>query len=101
MADAVIQDDLFSQPPAVAAETSKAAAEQIVPNVASLRRAVYDFLRIPATDEEIAHGLALNPSTARPRRVELVAAGLVRDSGTRRRTVSGRQAIVWERSPEL
>ena len=35
-------------------------------------------------------------SGIRTRRSELVKLGLVRDSGRRRRLVSGRQAIIWE-----
>jgi predicted ArsR family transcriptional regulator len=48
----------------------------------------------PATDEEIAAGLAMNPSTQRPRRIELAKRGLVVTCGTRR-TASGRMAVVW------
>lgn len=47
------------------------------------------------TDEEIQRGLAMDPSTERPRRIELVRKGLVMDSGRTRRTTSGRQATVW------
>ena len=46
------------------------------------------------TDEEIARVTGLNPSTARPRRVELSAAGRVISSGARL-TASGRMAQVW------
>jgi hypothetical protein len=35
------------------------------------------------------------PSTYRPRRVECVEFGLVRDSGLTRPTKSGRAAVVW------
>jgi len=48
------------------------------------------------TDEEMQQGLNLNPSTQRPRRVELVERGLVRDSGLQRKTRSGRNAVIWE-----
>jgi DNA-binding IclR family transcriptional regulator len=47
------------------------------------------------TDEEIQRALKLNPSTERPRRIELVQAGKVRDSGRTRKTASGRAATVW------
>jgi hypothetical protein len=47
------------------------------------------------TDEEITTRTGLAPNSVRPRRVELVARGLVKDSGMRRPTVSGRQATVW------
>jgi hypothetical protein len=49
-----------------------------------------------ATDEEIQLGLEMSGSTERPRRVELVAAGRIVDSGRTRPTQSGRQAVVWE-----
>jgi len=48
------------------------------------------------TDEEMQSMMNLNPSTQRPRRVELVERGLVRDSGFQRKTRSGRNAVVWE-----
>lgn len=47
------------------------------------------------TDEEGGLALAINPSTYRPRRIELVERGAVIDSSTTRRTSSGRQAVVW------
>jgi len=47
-----------------------------------------------ATDEEIAGGLAMNPSTVRPRRGELVEEGRVVAAGERK-TKSGRRAVVW------
>ena len=46
------------------------------------------------TDEQIAQVTRLNPSTARPRRIELLRAGRIIDSGTRP-TASGRKAVVW------
>ncbi len=49
-----------------------------------------------ATDFEIQKASGLNPSTQRPRRIELVECGLVRDSGKTRPTPSGRKAVVWE-----
>jgi len=48
------------------------------------------------TDEEIQTRTGMNPSTERPRRVELVEMGLIEDSGVRRRTSSGRSAVVWK-----
>ena len=46
------------------------------------------------TDEEMQRLLRMNPSTQRPRRIELVRRGLVVQCGTRR-TASGRNASVW------
>lgn len=48
-----------------------------------------------ATDAEIEDALGMRHQSASPRRGELVAAGLVVDSGKRRPTPSGRRAIVW------
>lgn len=62
-----------------------------------LHRLVLDFLRARpegATDEEIASGLGLNPSTQRPRRIELAQRGLVVEAGVRK-TASKRNATVW------
>jgi hypothetical protein len=47
-----------------------------------------------ATDEEIQRGLGMNPSTQRPRRIELARRGLIVEAGTRR-TASKRAAVVW------
>lgn len=53
------------------------------------------------TDDEliaqvVALGLKLSPSGCRSRRKELVELGLLRDSGVKAKTASGRQTIVWE-----
>ena len=47
------------------------------------------------TDQEIQTALHLDPSSERPRRVELVEAGMIEDSGETRSTTSGRSAVVW------
>ena len=78
--------------------TSMAAADAIHASLNALQRSVVSFLRTRgdhgATDEEIATGLAMNPSTARPRRIELVRRGLVVEAGTRK-AASGRYATAW------
>ena len=82
-------------------ETSRDAAASL-PNAGTLRALIYWYLVADAgtgnghTDEELQADLAMPPSTQRPRRVELVKAGLVRDSGRVRKTRSGRNAVVWE-----
>jgi len=48
------------------------------------------------TDEQIAEGAGMNPSAARPRRRELVEAGLVRKVDMDGRTRAGRRAARWE-----
>lgn len=79
--------------------TSLAAAEHAEPKSATLRRVVLDYIRSQgrdgATDEQVQNALAMNPSTQRPRRVELVEGGFVVDSGGTRKTASGRNAVVW------
>lgn len=52
------------------------------------------------TDEEMQFALGMNPSTQRPRRVELVDGGFIIDSHQRRKTRSGRTAIVWIAKPK-
>lgn len=92
---------LFTQrAPAVRGSvTSAQAADSLGPaTLNAMQRRVYEFLRtcgaFGATDEEIQLALGMNPSTQRPRRIELVRRGLVVEDGTRR-TASGRNASVW------
>lgn len=92
--------DLFNLPPATpGSDTSKAAADAIRPVAATIRERVERFFieRGPhgATDEECQLALGLRADTERPRRRELVTAGLVRDSGKERPTTTGRAATVW------
>ena len=95
------QQGLFGQPPKYQAhsDTSKAAAAEIETNARTLRATVYSFLKISglygATDEELQVALNMNPSTERPRRIELVELRLVKDGGKKRNTKSGRKAVVW------
>ena len=79
-------------------ETSREAAEEIRPVAGELRKAVFVYIKQHggATDEEVQKALEMSPNTQRPRRVELVDRGMVRDSGQKRRTKSGRKAVVWE-----
>ena len=48
------------------------------------------------TDEQVAEGAGMNPSAARPRRRELVEAGVVRKVDMDGRTRAGRRAARWE-----
>lgn len=79
--------------------TSVEAARQIQGGAATLRQAVLNYLLacgdLGSTDEEAQLALNMQPSTSRPRRVELVNLGAVRDSGRTRLTRSGRKATVW------
>ena len=82
-------------------DTSHEAASK-VKNTGLLRRKVFLFIleqgERGATDEEIIDRFSragYTPNGIRPRRVELVRAEFVVDSGARRPTRSGRSAIVW------
>lgn len=78
--------------------TSKAAAIGIEPKAGTKRAQVLDFLRDHpegATDEEMQQCIPMSPNTQRPRRVELLTAKLIKDSGRTRKTVGGDDAVVW------
>lgn len=89
----------YSAPAQRHSATSRAAASKIRPNVGTLQQQVLDCLRgcgwVGATDEEMQIAMEMNPSTQRPRRIELMQMGQVIDSGTTRHTKSGRSAVVW------
>ncbi len=79
--------------------TSQDAARSIKVNAGTYRARVYDYLISQpsgATDEEMQHFIPMAASTQRPRRVQLVADGLVRNSGRTRQTASGKLAVIWE-----
>ena len=86
--------------PATTQDTSLAAQAAIQHARSELQRKVYEYLFTcgsgGATDEEIQLSTSMNGSTERPRRRELEMAGAVMNSGTTRRTLSGRSAIVWK-----
>lgn len=85
-------------PPSVrGSQTSRAAALSVEgePSDNARRRVLQVIFRMgPLTDEEISELLGMNPSTARPRRVELERMGLIFKAGTKK-TKSGRDAIKW------
>lgn len=73
-------------------DTARAAALAVAPRTGTQRRRVLERIAArPSTDDEIQRALNMNGNTERPRRVELVDGGWVRDSGLRRKG-----AIVWE-----
>lgn len=86
--------------------TSRAAAQAIALKTGSIRWRILEFLWIAesgqggviplgggCTDLEIQQALNLNPSTERPRRGELVDAGLIQPLGTREH--NGQAWTVW------
>ena len=91
---------LFTQrAPAVnGSATSAKAADSLTPGTLNaMQRRVLELLAATPeglTDEEMQLRLGMNPSTQRPRRIELMRMGLVQRAGTRR-TSSGRSADVW------
>jgi transcription initiation factor IIE alpha subunit len=78
--------------------TSAAAADSLTPKVLNaMQRKVLELLAETPdglTDEEMQRRLQMNPSTQRPRRIELAKLGMVVEAGTRK-TASGRKASVW------
>jgi hypothetical protein len=80
-------------------ETSREAAEAIEPDAATLRGQVLAYIRKcgerGATDDELQVALGMNPSTERPRRIELWRRDRIWRNGEKRPTRSGRQAVVW------
>lgn len=87
---------LVESPPFVNRDTSIEAAEQIAPHALTLRDRVFHYVENhgPVTDEEIARYTGLNPSTARPRRLELQREGRIIQAGYAK-TASGRRATLW------
>lgn len=94
---------LFTQrAPSVNGSITSAAAADALDSTTlnAMQRRVLRFLETclgGATDEEMQLALGMNPSTQRPRRIELERFGLVVKDGTRR-TTSGRMACVWRRA---
>jgi len=81
-----------------APDTSRAAAARIAPKTGTKRRLVLDAITTSPdglTDEEMQRLIPMSANTQRPRRVELVEGGFIKDSGRRRRTSSQDLAIVW------
>ena len=79
--------------------TSVAAAAKILTRISAMHRQILDYLATHpegATDCELQEALNMNPSTQRPRRIELLTWAYLHDSGATRPTRSGRAAVVWK-----
>ena len=79
-------------------KTSQDALATIKPKIKTKREQVYDLIKLNAlTNYEIADELDMPLSSVTARCRELQVLKLVEDSGTRRKTKYGKQAIVWQR----
>ena len=79
-------------------KTSKDALATIKPKIKTKREPVYEFIKSKSsTNYEIADELEMPLSSACARCHELQELNLVIDSGLRRETKYGKQAIVWAR----
>lgn len=80
-------------------ETSWEASIAIGAHLGPQQKRILEFLHrcgaFGATDGEMQDILKMNPSTQRPRRIELCQRGLVEDSGGTRYTGARRRATVW------
>ena len=79
-------------------ETSKQALATIKPKIKTKREQVYDLIKLNAlTNYEISDELDMPLSSVCGRVRELQILNLVIDSGLKRKTKYGKDAIVWER----
>jgi len=87
---------LFYAPFIANSATSREAAVSMREKTPSLRARVLEALTIcgPMTDEELSEWFQMSGNTIRPRRIELVKVGAVKEYGTKK-TRSGRNAVIW------
>ena len=78
--------------------TSKKALASVKPKIKTKREQVYDLLKVnPLTNYEIADELEMPLSSVTARCRELQILDLVEDSGYKRKTKYGKDAIVWQK----
>ena len=78
-------------------KTSQEALATIKPKIKTKREQVYDLIKLNAlTNYEISDELDMPLSSVTARCRELQVLNLVEDSGKRRKTKYGKQAIVWQ-----
>ena len=78
-------------------KTSQEALATLQPKIKTKREQVYDFVKLqPSTNYEISDELEMPLSSCCGRIRELQILNLVEDSGLRRKTKYGKQAIVWQ-----
>lgn len=92
-------DSYLGVPFTPGSETSRAAAEFILPHIDTFRKKVLWLLvrsgEHGMTDQEVEGVIGCVRSTNQARRLELQRDGLVADSGRTRLTPSGCKATVW------
>jgi DNA-binding Lrp family transcriptional regulator len=88
---------LFAYVPYVkSSDTSRDAAESMRPHVSEIEQRVLAFVKLRArTCEELEEATGLSHQTASARLKGLADKGLIKDSGARRPTRSGRAARVY------
>ena len=97
-----------SLPYARGSATSLAAAESMLDHEETGRQRVYDYICAKgiegpdrgATDNEIGIAIGMIDNTVVPRRVDLMESSLIMPSGLKRKTSSGRDAVVWIKACE-
>jgi len=78
--------------------TSKQALASVKPKIKTKREQVYDLLKVNSlTNYEIADELEMPLSSVTARCRELQILDLVEDSGYKRKTKYGKDAIVWQK----
>jgi predicted ArsR family transcriptional regulator len=90
------EQSLFDPPFQAHSRTSHDAATAIRPHTETMRERVRREIAYqgPLTDQQIAHLLNLDGSSVRPRRIELLRAGVIEAAGEAL-TDSGRKATLW------
>ena len=82
-----------------ARNTSKAARDSVKGSTKTMQQRIFDFVaagkRYGATCDEVELETGMRHQSASARIYELRQAGKLANSGTRRKTRSGRTAIVW------
>lgn len=81
--------------------TTRMAAEKILPKTGSIRRKVYDLIRLNSgmTDYELEAELRMKHQTVSASRRSLVLDGFIIDSGRIHKNAQGNDCIVWVTTP--
>jgi CRP-like cAMP-binding protein len=94
-----LKPTMYHIPPTNGVQTSNEAAAAIEPFSQRQRDILYAYVcdqyMLGTTNQEAEEALGMPAQTITPRMLELRKEGLVVDSGMKRKTRSGRRAIVW------